>query len=276
MAPNSLFEKINIYPYGLCIAAGILACIFILFFYTKKKGVPQQVQDYSFFIGIVSIAFGFLSAKFFQAIYNWIESGFKRFNFYSAGITVMGGFVGGAAIFLILYFGLAKLVFKGKKKRLHKVYFNDLLLVAPICITIAHAFGRIGCLMSGCCHGAYLGKDYVFGGIYMQGTTNGWGYYVPTQLYESLFLFVLFAVLSVLYFKRCNIILPIYLIAYAVWRMFIEFFRTDERGGAFLSLAPSQWMSIVFALIGIGMIIFYIHKKIPLFFPKQEKEEKKK
>lgn len=257
--------------YGVCIAVGILACIIVLYLYTKKKGVPEDVQDYTFFIAIVAIAFGFLAAKFYQAVYNWIDNDFKNFNFYGAGITVMGGLIGGAAMFLVLYFSLGKLVFKGKKSGWQKKYFNDIFLIAPICITIAHAFGRIGCLMSGCCHGAYLGKEYVFGGVWMQ-ASQGSGYYVPTQLYEALFLFALFAVLSVLYFKRCNILMAIYLIAYAVWRMFIEFFRTDSRGAVILGLAPSQWQSIVFVVMGIAILIFYKWKKIPFILPEKEGE----
>ena len=271
MLPEALFTVFGrgVTMYGICIAVGILACIAVLYVYTKRKGVPSEVQDYVFFIAIVAIAVGFLAAKFFQTIYNWIETG--KFNFYSAGITVMGGLIGGAGMFLILYFSLGRFVFKGKKTGWNKKYFNDIFLIAPICITIAHAFGRIGCLMSGCCHGAYLGKEYVFGGIYMK-AGNGWGYYVPTQLYEALFLFALFAVLSILYFKRCNLLMSIYLIAYAVWRMFIEFFRTDDRGAIVLGLAPSQWMSIIFVVLGLGLIAFYVWKKIPFFLPEESNE----
>ena len=286
MKPDALFTVFGngVTLYGICIAVGILACIVVLYLYTKKKGVPEDVQDYVFFIAIVAIAVGFLMAKVFQAFYNWIEDGFKNFNFMSAGITVMGGLIGGAAMFLLLYFSLGKFVFKGKKAGWHKKYFNDVFLIAPICITVAHAFGRIGCLMSGCCHGKYLGREYVFGGIKMYGsvtsasgnTIHKWGYYVPTQLYESLFLFALFAVLSILYFKRCNILMSIYLIAYAVWRMFIEFFRTDARGAIVLGLAPSQWMSIIFVLMGGGLLLYYYLKKIPFFLPEDNDEKAKK
>ncbi len=254
--------------YGVCIAVGILCCISVLYLYTRKKKVPEKIQDYTFFIAIVAIAFGFLAAKFYQAVYNWLEDGV--FNFYSAGITVMGGLIGGAGMFLILYFSLGNLVFKGKEKGWHKKYFNDIFLIAPICIVIAHAFGRIGCLMAGCCHGAYLGKTYTFGGIFMNPSDGVAGYYVPTQLYEALFLFALFAVLSVLYFKRCNLIMSIYLISYAVWRMFIEFFRTDDRGAIILGLAPSQWQSIVFVVLGLAIIVFYKYKKIPFFLPSSD------
>ena len=180
---------------------------------------------------------GFLTPKG-----NWLEDGI--WDFYSAGITVMGGLIGGAGTFLLLYFLIGKYYFKGKEKGIHVKQFNITFSVAPICICIAHAFGRIGCLMSGCCHGKYLGKSYVFGGIYMKGTTNGWGYYVPTQLYEALFLFALFGVLTYLYLNRCNILMHIYLIAYGVWRIVIEIFRTDARGAIILGLAPSQWQSI--------------------------------
>ena len=103
--------------------------------------------------------------------------------------------------------------------------------------------------------------------------TGVWGYYVPTQLYEALFLFVLTAVLSVLYFKRCNIIMALYLIAYGVWRMIIEIFRTDARGAFILGLAPSQWQSVIFIVGGVALIAFYLFKKIPLFLPKDKLKE---
>lgn len=276
MLPNSLFEIFGrgIYAYGIFIAVGILTCLLVFFYFTKKRGMTQKVQDFTFFIVIVAIFFGFLFAKLYQAIYNWIQDGY--FDFYSAGITAMGGFIGGAATFILFYFLFGKFYFKGKEKELYVKQFNITLSVAPICITIAHAFGRIGCLMSGCCHGAYLGKNYVFGGIWMRGTTDGWGYYVPTQLYEALFLFLLFGVLTYLYFNRCNILMQIYLIAYGVWRMIIEIFRTDARGAIVLGLAPSQWQSIVFIVAGVGLIVFYIWRKIPLFFTKELKSKESK
>jgi len=68
--------------------------------------------------------------------------------------------------------------------------------------------------------------------------------------------------------------MSIYLIAYAVWRMFIEFFRTDARGAVVLGLAPSQWQSVVFLLLGVGLLIFYYFRKIP-FWVKEDVVEVK-
>ena len=272
MLPNpilsfTLFGKeMNIYMYGICIAVGIMVCLAVFYIYTKKKNMPTKVQDFIFIVAIIAIALGFLFAKLFEAVYEWLDTG--EFDFYGAGITAMGGFVGGAAVFLISYFVGGKFAFKGKDAGLHIKEFNKILLCAPCCITIAHAFGRIGCLCAGCCHGKLVSYEAGHGGLYMK-SDGVWGYYVPTQLYEALFLFALFAVLSYLYFNRSNITMQIYLIAYGVWRIIIEFFRTDARGAVILGLYPSQWQSIIFIAGGVAMILIYIFKKIPLMLPKE-------
>lgn len=255
--------------YGVFIAVGIVCCLIAFYILSKKFGMPEKVQDFVFFILIGALIAGFFFAMVFQAFYNWLDG--KPFNIIGAGITVMGGLIGGAGCFLLLYFLIGKFYFRGKEKGLHVKNFNTLFRVAPISISIAHAFGRIGCLMSGCCHGAYLGDKYVFGGVYMD-AKYGWGYYVPTQLYEALFLFALAIVLTILYFKRCNIIMSIYLIGYGVWRFIIEYLRIDYRGFN-ITFYPSQWMSIVFVLGGIALMIIYYYKKMPFFLPKEEKQK---
>lgn len=265
----TIFGK-GVYLYGIFIGVGLLACIAVLYYYTKKKNMPTYVQDFVFVSAIVAVALGFLAAKLWQAFYDWLATG--RFNFYRAGITVMGGLIGGALAFVLTYFIGGQLIFKGKRKGVHIKEFNKIVLVAPICISIAHAFGRLGCLMAGCCHGTYLGDEYVFGGIKMMGTikvggasVRHLGYYVPTQLYEALFLFALFGVLSLLYFKGSNLIMHIYLFGYGVWRMFIEIFRADYRGGAVgASLSPSQWMSIAFILGAVVLFVIYKLLKLPM------------
>lgn len=272
MVPDALFKVFGqgVYLYGICIALGLVACLTIFYTYTKKADMPESVQDFVFFVLIGGLAVGFLFAMLFQAFYNYLEDGVFVFG---SGMTVMGGLIGGAGAFLLLYFVIGKFYFTGKKENLHKIHFNTVFRVAPICICVAHAFGRIGCLMSGCCHGEYLGQEYVFGGVWMEGTVNGfskWGYYVPTQLYESLFLFALTAVLSVLYFKRSNILMQIYLISYGVWRIIIEIFRADERGAIILGLAPSQWQSILFIVGGIALLVIYYVKKWQFILPPKE------
>lgn len=275
MLPYPVFQLFNnsVYMYGIMIAIGLVCCLIAFYTLSKKLNMPDTVQDYVFFILIGGLASGFFFAMFFQAFYNWLNG--KAFDIFNAGLTVMGGLVGGASCFLILYFLIGKFYFKGKKAGWHIKHFNTLIRVAPVCIVVAHGFGRLGCLMSGCCHGQYLGQEYQFGGIWMMGTVNNmhkWGYYVPTQLYEALFLFALGAVMIYLLLrKRCNITMSIYLIAYGVWRFVLEFFRADYRGGVNGAiLSPSQIQSILFILGGVAILVVFIIKKIPLVLPKEQ------
>ena len=266
MHPGPLFTIFGkgVTPYGLFIAVGIILCLLVYFTFTKKKGMPSKVQDFTFYVIIAAIGLGFLGAKIGQTIYVWLSSGV--FDFKNSGISAMAGFIAGAVIFVAVYFGIGKFVFKGEEKGLHIKHFNNIALVAPICICVAHGFGRLGCLMAGCCHGA---ETTAGNGIYMDPPDGPAGYYVPTQLYEAIFLFVLLAVLMILYFKRCNIVHVFYLFGYGIWRFVLEFFRTDDRG-FFLGLYPSQWTSILFVLAGVILLIIFKSKKIPYFFPKEK------
>jgi phosphatidylglycerol:prolipoprotein diacylglycerol transferase len=136
--------------------------------------------------------------------------------------------------------------------------------IAPCCIIIAHAFGRVGCAFAGCCYGKEITS-----GIAMY---NHGAWRIPTQLYEAFFLFVLYAVLFYLV-KRKNFkyTMPIYLFVYGIFRFIIEFFRADERGTLVGAISPSQFWSI--AMVVLSVVIFFILKWA---FDKAEKEDKLK
>ena len=125
-------------------------------------------------------------------------------------------------------------------------------------IVVAHAFGRIGCLMDGCCYGAitdaWYGIEMLSGGV--------WAKRVPTQLFEAIFLFLLFAVLVVLIVRKKFRNTPsVYLIAYGVWRFLIEFIRDDNRGSSGIpGLYPSQLTAIILVIIGVVWIFVYEKK----------------
>jgi phosphatidylglycerol:prolipoprotein diacylglycerol transferase len=103
---------------------------------------------------------------------------------------------------------------------------------------------------------------------------EGEGFFVPTQLYEALFLFVLAGLMTFLLFKRCNIIMSVYLILYGIWRFIIEYFRHDYRGGL-PGLTPSQGMSIAFVAMGIALIIVYLIVKLPIVIKREKQEDDK-
>ncbi|MCK7485858.1 MAG: alpha amylase N-terminal ig-like domain-containing protein [Bacillus subtilis] len=125
-----------------------------------------------------SSSVGLGSALFFSALFDatfhWIESG--EFEFGS--ITFIGGLIGGVAMFtLLMWFG-----YRSEWKNIGK-----LLNTITVGILIAHGFGRLGCLCAGCCYGI---PSELFGFVFPSGHSAGTGPVLPTQLYESAFLFL--------------------------------------------------------------------------------------
>ena len=166
-------------------------------------------------------------------------------------MTFYGGLVGGIAVFLIGY------VLVIRRKYPDSDFINDIMVIAPAGIAVAHAFGRIGCFMAGCCYGIETDSPL---GVRFPGMEHN---VYPTQLFEAISLFLLFGLLYYLaFYKRTKHTLSVYLIGYGVWRFLIEFIRGDDRGAYMLGLSPSQWFSIVAVAIGIGLIIYFNIVKI--------------
>ena len=161
-------------------------------------------------------------------------------------MTFFGGLVGGVIIFLIGY----KVVIK--KRYPESKFINDILIIAPACITLAHGLGRIGCFFAGCCYG--IETDSIWGVKFPHLDHNVY----PTQLYEAIFLILLSGILSLLAFKYKNkYTMPIYLASYGIFRFLIEFIRGDDRGAFLFDLiSPSQVFSIICVLISVGLSIY--------------------
>lgn len=240
--------------YVILMIAGMFAAILFFKFVCGKKKVDDKTYNFYSLLAIVSIAVGVVSAFLFQSIYNWIESGFKAFKL--GGLTFMGGLIGGVATFV-----LGTVLFaKGEVKR----NFWQIANYAAPCIVLGHMLGRVGCFCAGCCYGkpthSFLGivfpalRDYP--NTYPDYVATG-GRAYPTQLYEALFLAVLFTVMVILLFqyKKSGFLLVLYGFAYAVFRFLLEFVRGDDRGFRFLSLYPSQWQSIVLLLVTLALTL---------------------
>lgn len=263
-------EGLSLNMYGLCIGLGVIACLLFLRFAGKKLNLPQKFLDFVEWNAIIAIVCGLLSGMLFQAFYDFIETG--HFDLSKDHITFIGGLIGGVAIFLLIYF------LYGRKK--YGAYLMRLLPIAACCIMVAHAFGRIGCLCFGCCYGKTF-TTQTFGTIYISNPASpAYGKWVyPTQIYESLFLFISFGICAYLTIaKKYKYTMNIYLIAYGIFRFSIEFIRGDDRGSLIkgISLYPSQIWSIVMVLIGVAFyfVMPYIVKKYGIDFDAPLPEEK--
>lgn len=248
MYPYELFWGIHLY--GVMIALGVLLCILFLRFSAKKIGIDNKFMDFFEMNAYIAIAVGFFASAVWQGVYNYIENPLNGFNL-NGGITFIGGLIGGVIAFFIGWFVYGMKRYKGK--------LIEGLMIAPACIALAHGFGRIGCFFAGCCYGkptdSWLGVVFPKGSPSYSVFGEGVAVY-PTQLFEAIFLFILFGIMAYLLLKkkfRYNFC--IYLVGYGIWRFFIEFLRADDRGEFVGSLSPSQFWSIVMVVLAIPVYI---------------------
>ena len=251
MLPEALYTlEINgtrifeIHMYGVLVAIGIFAAFFSIFLYCKKLRIPDSFVDFVFYNGVASILFGFFSAALFQAVYNFIEHPEKGFRL-GGGITFIGGLIGGALFFLIIYF-----IFRRRLKST----LSSVISVIPCAILVAHGFGRVGCFFAGCCYGKETDS---FLGVQFPNLAHP---VHPTQLYEAAFLFLLFALCSYLLLRhhtRHN--MSLYLFGYGIFRFLLEFVRGDARGEFVALLSPSQFWSIL--MVAAAFLVWFLEKR---------------
>ena len=255
MFPHTQILGLDLYTIAICI--GIVVCFAVFSALADHRKVPVRVQKLAIISGIFGVTLGYGSAVLVQALYNIKSLGrFEITN--STGATFYGGLLGGAAVFLAIFFIVGHFYVKDNA---HAKGFFPLATCITPCIAVAHAFGRIGCLTAGCCHGRVTDAWY---GIFMLGD-EGYAHYVPVQLFEAIFLFALFAFLCIRAYRGCGYGLPLYMSIYGVWRFFVEYIRGDYRGDTLVAfLTPSQLTAVVLVFAGVGVMLLerYLENKV--------------
>lgn len=245
MYPYDIFPGMDLY--GIFLAVAALAALISFRLCADRLHFKAKLQNFCMATGLVAIVVGYFSAVLFQAFYNIGKYGEFRFDT-STGATFYGGLIGGALSFLLIYFIVGHLLFR--ETREHIKSFWQLADIAAVSISLAHGFGRIGCLMAGCCHGAVTDRWY---GIYMVAIDAK---VVPIQLFEAIVLFAIAALCAYRVWRGGRDNLSLYMIVYGVWRFFIEYARTDYRGTTLVSfLTPSQLTALVMVVGGVGLLI---------------------
>jgi phosphatidylglycerol:prolipoprotein diacylglycerol transferase len=183
--------------------------------------------------------------------------------FWAGGLTYYGGFIGASigAWYLL--------------KR-DKFPFGKAADMAGFAVPLGLAFGRMGCLLAGCCFGAESHLPWAMSfpprspasesqfKTHLLETARTWSLPVhPTQVYESAATLAVAAFCLVYVHPRKRYdgeVFAAFLVLYAALRFAIEFLRKDDRGGI-------AWLSTS-QLIGIAMIAcaVAIHRKRGLLF----------
>ncbi|MCL2632134.1 MAG: prolipoprotein diacylglyceryl transferase [Coriobacteriia bacterium] len=159
------------------------------------------------------------------------------------GFVFYGGFIGGVAGVYIY-------------SRQFKKPFAPLAETLIPAVPLAHAFGRIGCFMAGCCYGMpYEGRLSIV--FELSEVAPLHIHLFPVQLLESALLFALAAFL-VIYDRNARkprSLFGWYLLLYGLIRMLTELFRGDALRGSFLFFSTSQWISVVLIITAIVILM---------------------
>lgn len=231
----------TIHGYGLMIGIGFI-CAYLLTEYRAKK--RQMNADVVFSLFLSSVIFGMLGAKLFYylTIFDEILADPGVIMDKTEGFVVYGGIIGG------ILGGYA--VCRWKKENFWK-YFD---LVAPA-IALAQGFGRIGCLLAGCCYGKETDSVWSITFHHSDFAPNDVAL-IPTQIYSSILDFLNFAVLIWIAkkVKKDRIVAGCYLIFYSIGRFFLEFFRGDLIRGSVGVFSTSQFISIFILAAGVLLV----------------------
>jgi len=173
---------------------------------------------------------------------------------FSGGLTYYGGFFAAVAVAVWL-------------TRRDGLVFWKVADMAGFTIPLGLAFGRMGCLLAGCCfgirHARPLGLVFpahspASDSHYKLGLLSNPGHpslpVLPTQLYESVacLLIGLFCLGYLHSRKRYHgQVFLTFVGLYAVVRFLLEWLRSDDRGGIG-GLSTSQWIGVVLLLASIA------------------------
>ncbi len=227
--------------YGVMAALGFIAGSFIINRYRKHANLTSDQASTMLFIAIIS---GIIGARLFYVIQFFDQ---YRDNLWEIIRIDHGG--------LVFYGGLLAIPVLGVWAKMKKLDFIRLLDLAAPALVLAHAFGRIGCFLNGCCYGkvtkSWIGVVYpaTSGEAFADGLAR-----YPIQLFETAEnIVVLFVLLAILKKNRRGTTMAAYLAIYGALRFVNEFFRGDNE--LFFNLFTiAQLIGIV--LVPTGMILF--------------------
>lgn len=158
------------------------------------------------------------------------------------GLVFFGGLVGGV-VAVVLYL---------RRAGAPVIPVSDLAL--PY-VALAHGIARIGCFLNGCCYGRHTTLPCA---VYYPKSLPAAALPVhPVQLYETLGLLVVFAVLRLVYRRspRTGTVMLGYLAGYGALRFVTEFFRGDS-GHPLLGLTASQVVAAAMLAVGLAGLLW--------------------
>ena len=231
--------------YGFLMVFGFALALVLALPKIKKYGLKASEI---FFSGCFAIVGGILGAKLLAIICYLpaiVHNPKLLLSFLTGGYVFYGGLIGGAGM-LVLYCKIFKVSIAK--------YFD---LFAPGA-ALGHAFGRVGCLISGCCHGMVTSGGFyiIYENPVSSATPTGVPLF-PVQLLEIICLVSIFVTSEIIFYttKRAGNTALFYALSYCIARFILEFLRGDAERGVFLGVSTSQYISFAIFLLCYVVIL---------------------
>lgn len=264
LGPSLPVDTFPIFGYGVMVLIGFLFAIAFARRRCQQVGYdPEIVMDLAFWILVAGISGGRVAylAQYHQELLasagTLPELLFAAVNLSKGGLVLIGAMVGAGIGFFTFC-------------TIRKIPALPLVDIITPSIFIGVGFGRIGCLMNGCCFGdrcdlpwgiCFPHGSSTFEVLYHRGFVDGTAAYTmplhPTQIYSSLNGFVLAFVTSQFFWHRrfAGDVFGLGCVLYPITRILLEFIRADEMGQFGTSFTISQWYSVGILCFGIGLLL---------------------
>jgi phosphatidylglycerol:prolipoprotein diacylglycerol transferase len=236
--------------YGLMIFIGVLLAYLYMLANLRHHGLKSEDVSEMFLWCFASVVLG-------GKIFFWLEEPGK---YISDPQLLFKSFGNGFVFYGSFLFTVPVLIFWFKRKKIDPWVAFD---YAGIAGALVHVFGKIGCLLAGCCHGRVSNAPnaIIFTNPNCHASPLNTPLY-PTQVWDAMILFSAIGLMIWLKRKKWfdGQIFLTYGMIYAVGRFFTEKYRGDEERGFVLNglLSHSQAIAIgVFAVCAAIFIMRY-------------------
>jgi len=264
--------SVPIFGYGMMVLTGFVTGIWFAWSRAKAVGTdPELILDFSTWLLLFGIAGGRLAylIQYWRQAFHGVQSFwgalFAVVNLSEGGLVLIGGMAGGLLGFVLFCL----------KRKQDPFDLADLIIPA---VFIGIGFGRIGCLLNGCCFGDRC--DLPWGITFPQGSVTfeilaERGFVDPaaahtmplhpTQIYSALDGFILALVTGTFYWYRRSrgAVFGLGCLLYALTRFQIEFLRSDEMGQLGTGLTISQLYCLGILTLGVALLATARWRRIP-------------
>ena len=269
---------IDIYYYGLIIAAAVVVGIFLAISEAKRRGKDtEMVLDICLIVIPMAVIFG----RLYYVLLEWdafSHNFWSIFNPRTGGMAIYGAIIGGA-LGILIYCKWKKFKFKG---------FIEILDIFVPALVLGQAMGRWGNFFNNEAYGFAISNpkwQFFPFTVPILGSDNSMvQYHLATFFYESMWCLMIFLALWFVIRKRAKrvgTVTMVYLGLYGIERAVVELLRTDsltfvkipdglsywelmQNGGATLGQFPvSSLLSILLTVAAITILIIRMRKPLP-------------